>query len=63
VVTPQADTGTYRSESVYEVVLQKSVPTKIRQTNLNLYVSDDKGYVDGFVRELTFAKRLNQHFL
>ena len=42
------------TESVYKVVLQKSIPTQIRQ--LILYISDDEGYVDEFVGELTFAK-------
>ena len=28
-----------------------------------LYISDDKRYVDKFVRELTFAERLQKHFL
>ena len=46
----------YLTESVYEVVLEKSIPTQIRQ--LVLYIRNDKGYVDGFVWELPFAKRL-----
>ena len=29
----------------------------------SLHVSRNKGYVDGFVRELTFTKRLCDHFL
>ena len=51
----------YRTESVYKVVLQKSIPTQIRQ--LILYVSNNEGYVDEFVRELAFAERLSGHFL
>ena len=35
---------------------QKSIPAQIRQRIL--YISNDEGYVDGFVQELTFAKRL-----
>ena len=37
-----------------EVVLQKSIPAQIRL--VILYISNDEGYVDEFVRELTFAK-------
>ena len=58
--TPSARRS-YLTESVYKVVLQKSIPAKIRQ--LMLYISDYKGYVDGFVRQLAFAKRLYKHFL
>jgi hypothetical protein len=47
--------------SVFEVVLQKSNPTQIHQ--LILYMSSSKGHVDGFVRELTHAKRLQKHFV
>ena len=28
--------------------------------HLILYIGDDKGQVDGFLRELTFAKRLHE---
>ena len=48
-------------ESVSKVVSHKSIPAQIRQ--LVLDISYDKGYVDGFVRELTFAKRPHKHFL
>ena len=41
--------------SVYKVVLQKSIPTQIRQ--LVLYISNNEGQVDGYVRGLTFVKR------
>ena len=44
----------YLTQSVYKVVLQKSIPTEIRQ--LDLYISNDNEHIDGFVRELTFAK-------
>ena len=43
------------------VVLQKSIPAQIRQ--LIFHISDDKGQVDGFVRELTFAKQLYKYVL
>ena len=43
----------YLTQSVFKVVLLKSIPTKIRQ--LVLYVSNCKEYVDGFVGELTSA--------
>ena len=46
----------YLTESVYKDVLQNSIPAQIRQ--LILYISNDKGDVDGFVRELTFAERI-----
>ena len=47
-------------QSVFKVVLQKSIPTQIRQRVL--YISNSKGYVDGFVEELPSAKRLYKHF-
>ena len=37
------------TESVYKVVLQKSIPAQILQ--LILYISDNTGHVDGLVRE------------
>ena len=40
-------------KSVDEVVLQRSIPAQIRQ--IIFYISNDKGSVDGFVQELTFA--------
>jgi hypothetical protein len=36
------------------------MPAQVRQ--LVLYISN-KGQVDGFMRELAFAKRLYKHFL
>ena len=51
----------YLAEIVHKVVLQKSILVQIRQ--LILYMSDNKGKVDEFVRELTGAKRLYKHFL
>ena len=44
----------YVTQSVYEVVLQKSISAQIHQLDM----SNDEGYVDGLVRGLTFAKRL-----
>ena len=44
------------TESVYTVVLRKSIFAQTRQ--LILYISNKKGLVDEFVWELTFAKRL-----
>ena len=41
-------------------VLQKSIPAQTRQ--LILCISNDNGYVDGFVRVLTSAKRLSKNF-
>ena len=40
---------------------QKSIPVQIRQ--LILYIGNNKGYVAGFVRELTFAKRHYKRFM
>ena len=46
----------YLTESVYNTVLQKSIPPKIRQLILYYYLY--KEHVVEFVRELTLAKRL-----
>ena len=51
----------YVAYSVYGVVLKKLIPAQIRQ--IILYISNDKGYVGGFVRELTFAQQLCKHFV
>ena len=48
--------GSYLTQSVLKVVLQKAIPTQICQ--LILYISNSKGYADEFVGELTSAKRL-----
>ena len=53
--------GYHLTESVRKVVLQKSISAKNRQRIL--YMSENKGQVDGFVEELTFAKQLDQQFL
>ena len=47
-------------ESVLELVLLTSTPTKIRQ--LMHHTSNSKEYVDGCVWELTSAKRILKHF-
>ena len=49
------------TQTVFEDVLQRLIPTQIRQ--LILYIRNSKGYFDGFVRELTSAKHLYKHFL
>ena len=51
----------YPTQSVDKVVFQESIPTQMRQ--LILYIIDDNGEVDEFVRELTFAKLLCKQFL
>ena len=51
----------YFTESAHKVVLQNAVPAHI--CKLILYISNVKGYVDGFVREQTFAKQLYKHVL
>ena len=43
----------YFTEIVDNVFSQKSIPAQTRQ--LVLYVSNDKGKVDGCVRKLTYA--------
>ena len=48
--------GSYLTQSVFEVILQKSISIRIRQ--LILYIRHSIGYVDGFVGNLTSAKRL-----
>ena len=39
----------YLTESVFKIVLQKSIPAQIRQ--LVLHIGNNQGCVDGFVRE------------
>ena len=51
--------GLYLTESVCKIVLQKLIPAPIRI----LYINNNKGPLDGFVRESTFAKQLYKHFL
>ena len=58
LATPAAASAT---PCVHKVVFEKSIPAQICQ--LILYISNDKGLVDGFVRELTFARRRHEHFL
>ena len=50
----------YPTESVHKVVLQNSILAQIRQRVLFYYKREE--YVNGSVRELTFAKRLYMHF-
>jgi len=50
----------YLTQSVFQVVLQKPTPTEI--SHGILHINDIKGHVDGFVGELTSAKRLQKHF-
>ena len=44
----------YFKESLYGVVLQKSISAQIHL--LIVYTGNSKEYVDGFVRELIFGK-------
>ena len=48
--------GRDRTEDVFKVILQKSIPTQIRQ--LILYICNSEGKVDGLVGELTSAQQL-----
>ena len=47
------------TESVYKVVLQKLILAQIREPIL--YFSKNKGRVDRFVWELTFAEQLHEY--
>ena len=58
---PVVREGRTLSHSVFAFVLQKSIPTQIRQ--LVLYISSNAGSVDGFVGGVTYAKRLQKHFV
>ena len=51
----------YLTESAYKIVVKKSIPAQIRQ--VILHISNDKDSVDGFVRELIFAKRRYKPFM
>ena len=53
---PQSCWRSYLTDSVYQLVLQKSIPIQLRQ--LILHISNSEGQSDGFVRELISAKRL-----
>jgi len=46
----------YLTEGVFQIVLERSVPTQIRQ--LIIHISNSKGSVDEFLGVLTSAKRL-----
>ena len=50
----------YLTESVYEGILSQLPHESVI---FLLYISADKGWVDGLVLELTFAKRRYEHFL
>jgi len=57
-----ATSGNLISHKILKVVLQKLIPTRIRQ--LILCISSNKEYVDGFVRELDFSEQLyKKHFV
>ena len=60
-MSPGARPRLYLAESVHIVFLQKSIPAQIRQ--LILYISNDKGEVDGYVRETTCSKQVYKSFL
>ena len=51
----------YLTDSINKVFLKKSITTQIRRRIL--YISNDNGSVNEFVRELTFVKRLCKHFM
>ena len=51
----------YLRWSVENVVLQKSTATQVRLPIFYYFFND--AYVDGFVWDLTFAKRLLNHFM
>jgi hypothetical protein len=51
----------YLTHNVFTAVFKKSIPAKIRQ--FILYISKYESQVDGFVRELTFAKRIYTRFM
>ena len=54
VALEKAEAQVYLSQNVFQVVLQKSIPTQIRL--LILYISNSKGYVDGFMGGVDFCK-------
>ena len=58
---PKARIHSYLTESVHQVVLQRPISAKSR--HLILCISNDEKHVDGFVAELTFAKRPEKHFV
>ena len=55
------ETPSLISEKVSTNSSHTSIPAQIR--HIILYISNNQGWVDGFVREFTSAKRLHQHFL
>ena len=59
--TLTAELQVYLTESFYKVVLQGSIPSQLRQLIFYYYLYTEN--VDGFVQELTSAKRLYKHCL
>ena len=57
----KASEKSYITESVRKIVWQQSIPAQICVHVL--YISNNKGQVDGFVGELVFVKRFQKHFL
>jgi len=57
---PERHLHYYITQSIFKIVLQKSLPTQIR--HLILYTSNSTGYVDGFVGDLTSAKQFKNTF-
>ena len=53
--------GDIAGREACDVVLQKSIPAQTSQ--LILYISNNGGHIDEFVGELTFAERLDKHFV
>jgi len=60
-LSAQLEHRPYLAESIWKVALQKSILAQICPFILS--ISNDEGYVDGFMRELTSADRLHEHFL
>ena len=58
---PQLPGQAHLTQSFVEDVLQKSIPTQIRQ--LVLLISNSKVQGDGLVEELTSAERPEQHLV
>ena len=57
---PEAEDGPYLIESVIKLFYKSQFPQK--PVNLSFMMTNIK-QVDGFVRKLTFAKRLYRHFV
>ena len=61
VVPSLLDSGLVSQKVFITSFLQKSIPPQIRQLVIYYYLYEEQ--VDGFVRELTFAKRLHQNIM